>query len=982
MSKNKFMWGIALFLILIASLPIAHAQTFTGSRLFFILINSAIVFVILFLLQSFLIPKDGKEKASVLVAVITASLLIGFLYGQSGFIWQGPLGRFFSTYVLVNAAIIAAVLYFVLGLLDREKKLTPSSPQGQTGYGILLFLVAVIFAVKLGNQWIWNTAVLIQFRDYLFGAEGILNVTRNPEKFFVFVGTFALIVYFFNSYLMKNAGKSVLMNYFLALIIAASTAQAGMGINAVIQLGEIIFWITISDAIGGVTQDNKFRFSLGALLVGWASAAITATNPEHRGIIGKLVGNLILAPLGIGIETAPITGKEAGGALIGIISSNFTTFLIVIGILLLMYTRGQAGGWTKGIGGGGLILIPILLIWSVLPSLGFAKWILIPLGIIVLILIFGGLAFGIGRGERRAETTWGRLKTYGLNPFLSWMKKSPNPFIKWFLRKWTATDPYIDGTLPFIFRQLRAELMILMNWQTRLHTYLGKRGKVQEAVDKVKGIERNFKGTEKTYDELSYILDRHRFAGADDIDNSTGWSNNRQLIAFFFNRLKSDLESSDIRKPHGQEEGVRRGYSNDLAEALNQRLDAISRSYTQFEDDAKKFGMIHRLRSLKIHILDLLALYGVYKHYYRFANENAVYERWTYDSDKDIDKGLDEDGKKQVDDPVVWSLKIDSLSNDKTYGGYVLYERAVKAQHLKIKQKKEDEIRAQLRKKYIDEVIEKMKKDTRNPTPPQKYISNFLNRNDVKDWIENQVKAELPNYSKEIEYDTEAELKGREAQEAIRESIPGDYKLDFVARTADGDLRHEVDIKGFVLEDIHKIEVGHENPGYIRRVRIEDIEDFPGTTQKLFRWSFIYENIDKEWGFFIQDLRYGVYHPKSRSHDDYTAVLSKRSLDLLDPNITTTQPNIPNPAAFDMESLKFSGKWVYWGCKKYWDSAPDMGNPYPTLSTIALSRIITEIVKLRAGENQITDRFLSYLVWDTGKDIEPFTALLGKEERT
>ena len=77
MSKNKLMWNIVLFLIVIAALPIAYAQNFTGSRLFLILINAAIVGVVLFILQAFLIPKkEPKEQTAVWVAIIVGSLLI------------------------------------------------------------------------------------------------------------------------------------------------------------------------------------------------------------------------------------------------------------------------------------------------------------------------------------------------------------------------------------------------------------------------------------------------------------------------------------------------------------------------------------------------------------------------------------------------------------------------------------------------------------------------------------------------------------------------------------------------------------------------------------------------------------------------------------------------------------------------------------------------------------------------------------------
>jgi len=153
MSKNRLSWIFGLILISIIALPIAYAQIVpAGSQLYFLLINAAIIFVVLFALQSFLIPgKPDKEKTAVWVIVLLASLLLAYLFGRSGLLWaEGqPLARFFNLHVLVNAIIIAAVLYFVLGLLDINKKL--GSPEGKAGYGIIIFLIALIFFVLTVN---------------------------------------------------------------------------------------------------------------------------------------------------------------------------------------------------------------------------------------------------------------------------------------------------------------------------------------------------------------------------------------------------------------------------------------------------------------------------------------------------------------------------------------------------------------------------------------------------------------------------------------------------------------------------------------------------------------------------------------------------------------------------------------------------------------------------------------------------------------
>ena len=224
MSKNKLMWSIGLFLIVLISLPIAYAQILpAGSSIFFILINAAVIGIVLFILQAFLIPgKPDKERTSVWVIVIIASLLIAWFFGSNDFIWKGPLAIFLSYYVIINAIIIAAVLYFVFGLLKVNEKL--GSKEGQTGYGILLFIISLLFAVKLGNLWIWSQPTISTLVAYFFGRYGIL--TTNENRIFIFIGTSVLFAVFFDYIGLGKENRK--LNYMLAIIFAVFSILTGM----------------------------------------------------------------------------------------------------------------------------------------------------------------------------------------------------------------------------------------------------------------------------------------------------------------------------------------------------------------------------------------------------------------------------------------------------------------------------------------------------------------------------------------------------------------------------------------------------------------------------------------------------------------------------------------------------------------------------------------------------------------------------------
>ncbi len=929
MNKNKLLWSIVLFLIIVISIPIAYAQTFFEGPIFFILINSLIVGVILFVLQTFLIKdKNTKEQTAVWVAIIVGSLLIGWFFGSQGYIWNHPVfARFFSIYVLVNSIIIGVALYFLSGFLDINKRLG-GSPEGKGGLGILIFLVAAIFAVQIGNQWIWHQSVVKQLIDYLFGAQGILNPAPPDYRLWAFLAVTFLLSFFFKGYLLPTgAGGTDKVNYALAILIGSSVARAGISFASIVLLGEAIFTIVLARALQGTAPDVKGKSTnwlLAAFLVGWASAAMTY-GTEYQGWLAWIVGTPLWA-MGL-IQVGP-TGAAARPAGTGWF------------------------GWIFKMGIGALLIIGL------------------P------ILLFG---FIIGRGNKRVSRMRNWLKKYGLVPILRSMRKSPNPIIKWLLKRWTAKDPYLEGQLPFVFKDLRAELMILMNYQTRLHTYFGKRAKVVEAVNQAKGVEAHFETASKTYDRMRNSLDKYRFGGEDLVEKSYGWSNNRQLISLFFDMLKKDLEA-DLTVSVTPE--TRDNYLGNIITKFNEQLNLMAGAYGQFVTNTKRFGLIHRLRSLKIKILDLLTLYGVYKHAYRFANENALFEKWSYDTDKG--------------DPVKWD--VSPKERDKSYEeekNRVISQ--IREYYLNnIIRQKTRELQGKLYKDYYDEMWAKIEpvirnqydryKEKLNYTEKQKITENVIKRGirravEAKNSeIEKKVAEELQRREKEIREEALFELESEEVRKEIIKTIPNKYKLGFVGTLTEGNIRHEVDVKGFILEDIHKIEIDHKNLSYIRRVKIEDIEDFPGETPELATFSYIFPKMLAEWDFFIEDLRLGTFHPFSRSHIDYTKIVNERSLNF--DNAGRTKPDRrQNYAAFDLEALKISGKWVYWGRRNYWDTLPELKNPYPTLSTIGLSRFITEIVRLRAKDNEIADKYLSYWVWDTSREDLPFTTLLGKEEK-
>src|SRR3989338_7440843 len=428
MSKNKLAWIFALVLIIIIALPMAYAQIVSaGTKLYYVLINAAIIFVVLFILQSVLIPgKPDKERTSVWVIVVLASLLLAYLFGQSVLLWADgqPLARFFDLHVLVNAIIIGAVLYFVLGFVLQDK--VPKSPEGIGGYGILIFLVALIFAVKIGNVWIWDLKTIIQLKDYLIGNEGILNPSAPAYRLWTFIVSATLLAFFFNNYLLKGAtGANVRVNYALAILIAATMARSGVNLQRVVILGEIIFLIVLAEAMKGTIGEKGYMNWWASLfLVGWASAAMTY-GTEYQGLLASPIGRILYT--------------------MGLISVDGTTV-----------AKPTSGSW----------------------------WGIVGIGAFIALLVFGGITAGLVYAIKRGEGIWEFKRLYDVyknlirNKFVRGLDRAEHYITgsaAWRKRR------VLPDRFPELLRENIVYLFALNNYLKRFYIWKVKAGQVKEA---------------------------------------------------------------------------------------------------------------------------------------------------------------------------------------------------------------------------------------------------------------------------------------------------------------------------------------------------------------------------------------------------------------------------------------------------------------------------------------------------------------------
>ena len=872
-----------------------------------------------------------------------------------------------------------------------------------------------------------------------------------------------LLAFFFNTWLIKD-DKNKNINYALAVLMASTMARSGITMGSVMVIAELIFVLIMHQALKA-SFGEKYKWApwiVSVFLIAWASAALTAPYPDSRGMLGKIGCSIP------GVSCTDAVGSSAAGLIGGLLGGFVILKFIIpfVAAIIVFFIASRFMPWW------GAALIAGLVFFIVFSSLGISATAVF----IVIALILGLITFSIIKSNKRASSRWQGLRKFGFVPMLRALKKSGLGPIKWLMRKWPLREPYFENELPPIFNDLRAELMILMNYQTRLHTYFGKRTSVENIEIEALGIEGNFKDAYITYGQMVSSLNGYRSKGKGSPLESTGWSNNRELITFIFNRLKTDL--ARVPRIEWKYEQPQTIIETPLKNSVAAKYEEMTDSYSKYKQNVRRFGLIHRLKSLRTALIDLLALYGVYKHYYHFANEHSLYEKWKITM-----------SPEEKSDPVIWSYTLGE--KDKEYEeekNSVI--KVIKKEHLekirneKIKQKRDllysktkADIHAAVDKQIREKYLEYKKK--KGSVPPEilndsdkfgkvvnRAIKNAINKREeeilrqvdaeikgkwvkrikskevneeskreelynqykdqMKQTIEPKLRERYEKYKENInkiteddeiiiisyvrkyltEKDPEIKIKVENKIKELRDEIESEsleelekpryqdemfindkrlekYKISFVESVPGlGRLRHEVDIKGFVLNDIHEIEIDHKEKGFIRRVRIQDIEEFPGGSGDLASYKQVIPRIKQEWDAFLQDLRFGSHHPSSRSSRDYTTVVDDGKGALNFNDIPITKPShLENRPAFDLEALRFAGTWVYWGKRNYWDDFPEQKNPFPTISTAGLSRFLTSIVNQTAKDNTIADKYLGYWVWDTGRADEPFTTVLGKEEK-
>ncbi|MDP6547566.1 MAG: hypothetical protein QF917_01235, partial [Candidatus Woesearchaeota archaeon] len=197
MNKKFSLIAVFLFLIVLLSNAVYAAKVLgiETSGLGVVAINAVIIAALFFILQAFLMPDNssGMQKGTVYFAIVAVSIVSAWFIGNT-FMWNyGAIGTFFNIKVVVNTALLSAVLYFLMQLGPESLK----SMQGKKGGLVLVIIVSAFLAMQFtfpegttGGRFIWQSETFGMFKNYLFGDQGIL--TAKDQRIFVFIGASVL----------------------------------------------------------------------------------------------------------------------------------------------------------------------------------------------------------------------------------------------------------------------------------------------------------------------------------------------------------------------------------------------------------------------------------------------------------------------------------------------------------------------------------------------------------------------------------------------------------------------------------------------------------------------------------------------------------------------------------------------------------------------------------------------------------------------
>ncbi len=291
--------------------------------------------------------KLSKKLGLVMIFVILALVSAGVVVAAIKYPKFTGLGDILNLKVIVNAVLIGTIAYLVIPLLLGKDK-APQSKPALTAMLILIIFLSIVFAISIGDVYIWQQKGIKPIVDYFIGSEGILKAGRLG----VFLGATALFMWFLNFLGVGSAekGKPSKVNFALAFLIGMHLAKSGISGNTLIGIGQafalIIFWQNIHKGIDIKGGQRPWVWVVLALvitviLVGWVGSILSPCKwgwfgTGGPGDCGDEDEEIKLSKIGEkiqekGFAAVPEITKSLSKSLI----KNWWILLIIIGVVSL-----------------------------------------------------------------------------------------------------------------------------------------------------------------------------------------------------------------------------------------------------------------------------------------------------------------------------------------------------------------------------------------------------------------------------------------------------------------------------------------------------------------------------------------------------------------------------------------------------------------------------------------------------------------------
>lgn len=189
-----------------------------------------------------------------------------------------------------------------------------------------------------------------------------------------------------------------------------------------------------------------------------------------------------------------------------------------------------------------------------------------------------------------------------------------------------------------------------------------------------------------------------------------------------------------------------------------------------------------------------------------------------------------------------------------------------------------------------------------------------------------------------------------------------------------GNPKHEVNQYGEYIKDVVALKVNDDGTPNItgdvnaklyekrKPRRIENREDIIN----YLEFPLFLKNISLDWQALAQDIRHGLWHPKSRTKGDYTHALQSNVYpEWADAEIHGHGAPTSDDPALDLKALADPGRNVYWGRKEFSDPVPPKENPWPALTSVGLKEYMEGRVKLDMKNQELGANYLSYYPVDS-----------------